>query len=522
MKKIISLLTVCSLFLPCLPVSAEEAAMEEPVMLQDVATEDTSPYTFYMVPERTYVSAEEVQEGDVHIRTRVYIKGSRNLPNGITSAGISYTQNSGYLYFDNSANILETAADPFQHSYSGGSFISEYAMPTCFGEITATGVYAPYNCSSLPSSQFCDPISGASIRSDGNGGLYFTRSYRKIDETTGEIIQVKNEKVEIPAEELQTNADGTISFTYQYYEQSQESNFALRTITCTIPNYDTTLPADTVLDGYHNAYSWFLTGNEAQDGVSFLGYTDEFPFFSFDIVIKQNTPDDVYAISFSESNCRIRTSAGKYLPLQFVGTSITVGAASATITNDPSNLNTICAFAENDQPLTLSQFSNATITGRVTYNDNSMKNGNLQTALTAGTSPAALYTAAESDYTIQTVPFYCGSDAVPVYHSNAAPYTKKVMVGKKGDANLDGIVGVEDAVSVLTYYAQTSAGLPATLNENFNSDQETLAFFLADIDTCSQNQGEDGSSLSVEDAVQILTHYAQNSAQLSPIWDTRW
>ena len=172
--------------------------------------------------------------------------------------------------------------------------------------------------------------------------------------------------------------------------------------------------------------------------------------------------------------------------------------------------------------MTLSQFSNTAITGRVTYNDNSIQNENLQTALTANTSPAAIYANAKSAYTVQNIPFYCGSDAIPVYHSNAAPYTKKVMVGKKGDANLDGVVGVEDAVLVLTYYAQTSAGLTATLNENFNSDQETLAFFLADIDTCSQNRGEDGSALSVEDAVQILTHYAQNSAQCSPIWDTRW
>ncbi len=522
MKKIISLLTICSLFLPCLPVSAEEAVTEQPVMLQDVATEDTTPYTFYMVPERNYVSAEEVQNGEVHIRTHIYIKGSRHLPNGITSAAISYTPDSGYIYFDNSANILETTVDPFQQSYSGGSFISEYVMPTCFGEVTSAGVYAPYDCSSLPKAQFCDPINGVSIRSDGTGGLYFTRSYRKIDETTGEIVQVKNEKVEIPAEKLQINVDGTASFTYQYYEQSQESNFALRTITCTIPNYNPTLPADTVLNGTHDGYSWLLTGDEAQEGVSFLGYSDEFPFFSFDIVIKQNAPDDIYTISFSESNCRIRTSAGKYLPLRFISSSITVGAVSATITNDPSTLNTICAFAENDQPLTLSQFSNTAITGRVTYNDNSIQNENLQTALTANTSPAAIYANAKSAYTVQNIPFYCGSDAIPVYHSNAAPYTKKVMVGKKGDANLDGVVGVEDAVLVLTYYAQTSAGLTATLNENFNSDQETLAFFLADIDTCSQNRGEDGSALSVEDAVQILTHYAQNSAQCSPIWDTRW
>lgn len=522
MKKVISLLTICTLFLPCLPVSAEEAVREDTILLQDAAIEDTAPYTFYMVPERTYVSAEEVQNGDVHIPTRVYIKGNRTLQYQIAGAGIRYQSDSNFVHFDNSANIFESADDIYKQTYSGGSFLSEYAMPTCFGKIASSGVYAPYECSSFSSAQFCDPISGSSIRSDGNGGLYFTRSYRKVDENTGEIVLVENEKVEIKAEELQTNADGTTSFTYQYYEQSKESNYALCTITCTIPNYDPTLPAGTVLNGYHNAYSWSLTGSEAQEGVSFLGYTDEFPFFSFDIVIRKDTPDDIYHISFSETDCRLITASRTRLPLQFIGTSITVGATSATITNDPSNLDTICAFAENDQPLTLSQFSNATITGRVTYNDNSMKNGTMQDALTADTSPAALYTAANAAYTIQDIPFYCGSDVVPVYHSNATPYTKKVMVGKKGDANLDGVVGVEDAVCVLTYYAKKSAGLPAKLNENFDSDQETLAFFLADIDTCSQNQGEDGNSLSVEDAVQILTHYAQSAAQLSPIWDNRW
>lgn len=127
MKKVISLLTICTLFLPCLPVSAKEAVREDTILLQDAAIEDTAPYTFYMVPERTYVSAEEVQNGDVHIPTRVYIKGNRTLQYQIAGAGIRYQSDSNFVHFDNSANIFESADDIYKQTYSGGSFLSEYA-----------------------------------------------------------------------------------------------------------------------------------------------------------------------------------------------------------------------------------------------------------------------------------------------------------------------------------------------------------------------------------------------------------
>lgn len=71
MKKIISLLAACTLFAVCLPVSAADAVTEDSALLQNSVVEQTDPYTFYFVPERTYVSAEEVQAGDVHIPTKV-------------------------------------------------------------------------------------------------------------------------------------------------------------------------------------------------------------------------------------------------------------------------------------------------------------------------------------------------------------------------------------------------------------------------------------------------------------------
>ena len=71
-------------------------------------------------------------------------------------------------------------------------------------------------------------------------------------------------------------------------------------------------------------------------------------------------------------------------------------------------------------------------------------------------------------------------------------------------------------------YAKKAAGNTAKLNNSFTDDQETLAYFLSDINTCSHNQCADGCVLGVEDAVQILTHYAKSAAGSTPIWNNRW
>lgn len=72
-----------------------------------------------------------------------------------------------------------------------------------------------------------------------------------------------------------------------------------------------------------------------------------------------------------------------------------------------------------------------------------------------------------------------------------------------GDFDGNDSIDVDDAVSVLTFYAKTAAGVAV---EDLNSDQ----LYAADIDW-------DGS-VTVQDAVYILTYYAQTSAGLEPSW----
>lgn len=73
-----------------------------------------------------------------------------------------------------------------------------------------------------------------------------------------------------------------------------------------------------------------------------------------------------------------------------------------------------------------------------------------------------------------------------------------------GDFDGNDSIDVDDAVSVLTFYAKKAAGVAV---DDLSDEQ----FNAADIDT-------DGS-ITVQDAVYILTYYAQTSAGLEPSWE---
>jgi hypothetical protein len=81
-----------------------------------------------------------------------------------------------------------------------------------------------------------------------------------------------------------------------------------------------------------------------------------------------------------------------------------------------------------------------------------------------------------------------------------------------GDIDGDGNVSVEDAVSVLSYYARQAAGLENVkiLQESDQSSDEETAYLSADVN----GDGE----VTVEDAVEILTYYAKQSAGLDAAW----
>ena len=122
----------------------------------------------------------------------------------------------------------------------------------------------------------------------------------------------------------------------------------------------------------------------------------------------------------------------------------------------------------------------------------------------------------------QTENYYVGE--VQAYYNNGTENvlipgaTPTVYIGVKGDADLDGLVNVPDAVKILTYYAKVAAGQEGIV---FEEDPllNKLAFFLADIDTESKaGENTEGKLMEVTDAVYDLTYYAKKAAGQEPTW----
>ena len=96
--------------------------------------------------------------------------------------------------------------------------------------------------------------------------------------------------------------------------------------------------------------------------------------------------------------------------------------------------------------------------------------------------------------------------------TNMFPYTLVLYTtteSVRGDINGNNMVDVSDAIAVLEYYAQQSAGKNAFFG-NMQQENE-LIFALADV-----NQD---NKITIQDAVLILTYYAKNASGMQPTWD---
>ena len=131
-----------------------------------------------------------------------------------------------------------------------------------------------------------------------------------------------------------------------------------------------------------------------------------------------------------------------------------------------------------------------------------------------GATPKSTYVQADKYYA-GTIQAYYNNGTENVLIPDATP---TVYIGVKGDADLNGLEDVPDAVAILTYYAKIAAGQQGIV---FNEDPmlNKLAYFLADVDTESKaGENTDGKLMEVNDAVYVLTYYAKKAAGQGPTW----
>ena len=134
------------------------------------------------------------------------------------------------------------------------------------------------------------------------------------------------------------------------------------------------------------------------------------------------------------------------------------------------------------------------------------------------TTPKEIFDAEGKPYCVTEVNAYFTDPTKADAEAVAAPVNPTVYIGVKGDADLNGIVDVQDAVAILTYYAKAAA---AQENVAFNEDENLnkLTYFLADVDTESKAGMNNGSELmTTQDAVNVLTFYAKKAANQEPTW----
>ena len=134
------------------------------------------------------------------------------------------------------------------------------------------------------------------------------------------------------------------------------------------------------------------------------------------------------------------------------------------------------------------------------------------------TTPKEIFDAEGKPYCVTEVNAYFTDPTKADAEAVAAPVNPTVYIGVKGDADLNGIVDVQGAVAILTYYAKAAA---AQENVAFNEDENLnkLAYFLADVDTESKAGMNNGSELmTTQDAVNVLTFYAKKAANQEPTW----
>lgn len=94
----------------------------------------------------------------------------------------------------------------------------------------------------------------------------------------------------------------------------------------------------------------------------------------------------------------------------------------------------------------------------------------------------------------------------------------------RGDAAADGKVNLDDASAALSYYACKAAGLEASFTDGEDDFAELMAWLQANADryiassTTTSTINESENPVNLDDASAILSFYAQTAAGMSPEW----
>ncbi len=479
-------------------------------------TETTTETTTTSVTEVSTVTTETSTEPVVSSTTE---EGSQTTVAPTSSTSVEGSQTTVAPTSSTSVEGSQTTVAPTSSTSVEGSETTAASTSSTSVEGSQTTV-APTSSTSVEGSQ----TTAAPTSSTTEEGSQTTMAENTVKYEIPTVAAKPGETVEIPVKVYTGSPVNGISLNLAADETLTYASFAAGVAYTGVP----------VWNAASMAYSWNSeTDQTAADAVLFT--------------VKFTVPTDaavgVYPITFNAANCETVNANGDILTAEYVDGAVVVEGTTATIdgytfdkkaaligdmfwSEDPTPFDT----SDLNVQISVSMKSVAVVDGKVEEVSETeiFPIGNLF-ALTANSASELEYTEA-GEYTIGIlVDETAVADAVENLVETEVTWTDldesavagefTVLVGLRGDVNLDGKVDVADAVQILQYSAaailEEAGGQPEIPSAEI-IEPDSLAKFCADVD-CYKDA--EHAKINTADAVCILNYSAAFLANGSASWD---
>ena len=495
----------------------------------ETSTETTETSTEPIVSSTT----EESSQTTVAPASSTSVEGSQTTAAPTSSTSVEGSQTTAAPTSSTSVEGSQTTAAPASSTSVEGSQTTAAPASSTSVEGSQTTA-APASSTSVEGSQTtAAPTSSTSVEGSQTTAAPTSSTTEEGSQTT---VAENTVKYEIPT--VVAKPGETVEIPVKVYTGSPVNGISLSLVA------DKTLTYDSFAAGV--AYTGEPVWNAASMAYSWNSETDQTAADAVLFTVKYTVPTDaaigVYPITFNAANCETVNANGDILTAEYVDGAVVVEGTTATIdgytfdkeaaligdmfwSEDPTPFDT----SDLNVQITVSMKSVAVVDGKVeeVSETETLPIGNLF-ALTANSASELEYTEA-GEYTIGIlVDETAVADAVENLVETEVTWSDldksavagkfTVLVGLRGDVNLDGKVDVADAVQILQYSAaailEEAGGQPEIPSAEI-IEPDSLAKFCADVD-CYKDA--EHAKINTADAVCILNYSAAFLANGSASW----
>ena len=496
----------------------------------ETSTETTETSTEPIVSSTT----EESSQTTVAPVSSTSVEGSQTTAAPTSSTSVEGSQTTAAPTSSTSVEGSQTTAAPTSSTSVEGSQTTAAPTSSTTEEGSQTTAAPASSTTEEGSQTTAAPASSTSVEGSQTTAAPTSSTTEEGSQTT---VAENTVKYEIPT--VVAKPGETVEIPVKVYTGSPVNGISLSLVA------DKTLAYDSFAAGV--AYTGEPVWNAASMVYSWNSETDQTAADAVLFTVKYTVPADaaigVYPITFNTANCETVNANGDILTAEYVDGAVVVEGTTATIdgytfdkeatligdmfwSEDPTSFDT----SDLNVQITVSMKSVAVVDGKVeeVSETETLPIGNLF-ALTANSASELEYTEA-GEYTIGIlVDETAVAEAVENLVETEVTWTDldksavagefTVLVGLRGDVNLDGKVDVADAVQILQYSAaailEEAGGQPEIPSAEI-IEPDSLAKFCADVD-CYKDA--EHAKINTADAVCILNYSAAFLANGSASWD---